>query len=69
MTWTITPAGVQHPEGHPDGGYLIPTERFRTLEDLGFWLRHLNGKGWHKDSDLSALIHSFDELNPGTMSA
>lgn len=64
MTWTITPHGVQHPLGHPDGGYLIPTERFRTLEDLGFWVRQVNGKVWHSAADLVALIRAFDKLNP-----
>lgn len=40
-------------------GYEIPLDRFRTADDLEFWIGHMSGKGWIGDDDLAGLIDEF----------
>lgn len=57
--WTVQGEYVIHNDRYP-----IHLSRFRNVTNLGFWVRHLNGKGWVTDRDIRDLVNAFDELNP-----
>jgi hypothetical protein len=40
-------------------GYEIELARFRTADDLDFWVEHMSGKGWVSDQDLASLMNEF----------
>lgn len=48
---------------HDGGPWGIPLSDFRTYKRLGFWARHVAGKGWGDDRTIGALVRAYDELN------
>ena len=48
---------------HDGGPYGIPLIEFRTLADLGRWVRHIAGKTWGTPEVLQRLVFAYDEIN------